>query len=114
MGDQITNEIQDKYIVLELDQFQKDQQHPPVSAYCLVENVPLDELPQADHWQDLHAKLMENYRKANWTFCEQALEHLEGRWNGEVDSFYQELRQRIQDWNGQELSASHWDPVIKI
>ena len=114
MGDQITTELQDKYIILELDLFQTASQDAAVSAYCLVENVPLAELPQADQWQDLHQKLIENYRAANWKFCEDALEHLEGRWNGEVDTFYQTLRDRIQDLRGQDCALPDWDPVIKI
>jgi hypothetical protein len=114
MGDQVTKELQDKYIMLELDLFQTDAQGSAMPAYCLVENVPLEELPQADRWQDLHRKLIENYRIANWTFCEHALEHLEGRWNGEVDSFYRVLRTRIQDLRDQDCALPGWDPVIKI
>jgi hypothetical protein len=99
---------------LELDLFQTNTQETPVPAYCLVENVPIQELAQADQWRDLHGKLMENYRRANWAFCEQALEHLIGKWNGEVDSFYQDLRQRVENLRDQGRSQSDWDPILKI
>ena len=114
LGDQITKEITDKYIVLELDNFQITGRDHTVSAYCLVENVPIDELPQADLFQNLHAKLIQNYRLGNWKFCEDALEHLQGRWNGEIDSFYHELSKRIGNLRDQGLADASWNPTIKI
>ena len=114
LGDQITKEITDKYIVLELDRFQITGRDHAVSAYCLVENVPIAELPQAEEFRDLHANLVRNYRLGNWKFCEDALEHLEGRWNGEVDSFYHELSLRITNLRDQQLDDTSWDPAIKI
>lgn len=114
LGDQITKEITDKYIVLELDNFQIAGRDHAVSAYCLVENVPIAELPQVDQFRDLHANLIQNYRLGNWKFCKDALEHLEGRWNGEVDSFYDELSTRISNHRDQEPADPSWNPTIKI
>jgi hypothetical protein len=114
LGDQITKEITDKYIVLELDHFQITDRDQAVSAYCLIENVPIAELPQADQFRDLHANLIRNYRLGNWKFCEDALQHLQGRWNGEVDSFYHELGTRITNLRNQQPDHSSWNPAIKI
>ena len=113
LGDQITEELATKYIVLELDRFRQTGKDHAVSAFCLVENVPLSELPQADQFRDLHAQLIKNYRLGNRKFCEDALGHLMGRWNGEVDSFYQDLIQRLQDLPT-DTTAPEWDPVLKI
>jgi hypothetical protein len=114
LGDQITKEITDKYIVLELDHFQITDRDQAVSAYCLIENVPIAELPQADQFRDLHANLIRNYRLGNWKFCEDALQHLQGRWNGEVDSFYHKLGTRITNLRNQRPDHSSWNPAIKI
>lgn len=114
LGDQITKEITDRYIVLELDSFQITGRDHAVSAYCLVENMPITELSQADWLQDLHANLIRNYRLGNWRFCEDALEHLAGRWNGEVDSFYHQLSSRIASLRDQAPTDTSWDPAIKI
>jgi hypothetical protein len=114
LGDQITETLEDKYIMLELDSFQVASKCHTVSAWCLVENVPLSELPEVERYRDLHAQLIRNYRLANWKFCEDALEHLQGRWNGEVDTFYHELAARITDLRDQQIDASSWDPAIKI
>ena len=109
LGDQITAEVADKYIVLELDSFEIAGRDGTVSAFCLVENVPLQELPRAD----LHAQMIRNYRAGNWKFCEDALEHLMGRWNGEVDSFYKDLQARLPDLQAQ-ASSNDWTPALKI
>lgn len=114
LGDQITEEIKDKYIVLELDHFQITGRDHAVSAYCLVENVPIAELPQADQFRDLHANLIRNYRLGHWKFCEDALEHLIGRWNGEVDSFYHDLSDRVAALRKDHTDPKNWNPTVKI
>ena len=114
LGDQITKEISDKYTVLELDIFQIAGRDQTMSAYCVVENVPIAELPQADRYRDLHAQMIKNYRSGNWKFCEDALEHLQGRWNGEVDSFYQDLSNRIATRKRDITDTAVWDSTIKI
>jgi len=114
LGDQITKEISDKYIVLELDSFQVKGRDQAVSAYCVVENVPLIELPQADQFRDLHAQMIKNYRLGNWKFCQDALEHLQGRWNGEVDSFYNDLSERILARKKDTSDTKDWDPTLQV
>jgi len=114
LGDQITKEIADKYIVLELDSFQIQGRDQAVSAYCVVENVPVTELPQAAQSRDLHAQMIKNYRLGNWKFCEDALEHLRGRWNGEIDSFYDDLSERIVARKQDTAHIKDWDPTLKV
>ena len=110
LGDKITKEITDKYTVLELDNFRIKGRDHAVSAYCLVENVPITELPQAEQLRDLHAKMIQNYRLGNWKFCEDALEHLVGKWNGELDTFYKDLVQRIRTLKDQDPDPE-WDGI---
>jgi adenylate cyclase len=99
--------VPDHYIKLELDTVQV--QGKAITAYCLVEHVPLSEFPSVENNKQVHSMLMENYRKRNWDYCTTVLESLVGLWNGELDSFYAELQKRIEkfkitpppaDWNG--------------
>jgi len=113
LGEQNVQQVGDKYVVLELDQFRTTDQNEPISAFCLIENVPIQELPQVDRYRDLHRQLIKNYREANWKFCEDALEHLQGRWNGEVDSFYSVMASRIKEQKQRDQSAD-WDPVVLV
>ena len=93
--------LRQKYTLLELDTLQLIQFNGiEKTAWCLLEkeHLPLTDLVSFTKFQDLHHNLLKNYKKKNWKFCEDALEHLIGRWNGEIDSFYFELQKRINDY----------------
>jgi len=113
LGEQNIQEVSDKYVVLPLDTFRTADQGEMIQAFCLIENVPIQELPQVDQYRDLHTQLIKNYGLGNWKFCEDALEHLVGRWNGEVDSFYEVISKRIQQQQ-QAADPGQWDPAIRV
>lgn len=103
--------ISDRYTVLELDTFKMLPMHELKTAYCVIETIPITELNTIEQFSNLHRELMENYRKRNWNFCFQALEHLQGRWNGEIDSFYSEMFKRIKHLESMQLS-DNWTGYI--
>lgn len=100
---------QEKYIVLELDTFQVEDQL--TTTYALVEQVSLIEMLSLDKFKELHSNLLKEYRKRNWKYCEDAIEHLSGKWNGELDTFYTVLTERIQELKTQSLDDA-WTGVI--
>jgi hypothetical protein len=108
-GDSVVQQASEKYIVLELDTFLIDNQ--PNTAYALVEQVSLMEIITLDKFKELHSNLLKEYRKRNWKYCEDAMEHLQGKWNGELDTFYSELTSRIQELKTQSL-PSDWTGSI--
>ena len=81
------------------------------TTYALVEQVTLMEMLSLDRFKELHSNLMKEYQKRNWKYCEDAMEHLQGKWNGELDSFYTVLLDRIQDLKTQSLSDA-WTGVV--
>jgi hypothetical protein len=102
--------LEERYTVLELDTFLLQPTNEVITAYCLVETIPVQEMPAIESLKDLHSNLLAEYRKRNWRYCEDAVAHLIGKWGGELDSFYGELLQRIMklkqtdlpaDWTGQ-------------
>ena len=108
-GTEMAKQAQDRYTVLELDTFNLLPTDEVVTAYCLVETIPIEEMPAIESLKDLHSNLMTEYRKRNWHYCENVIAHLTGKWHGELNSFYTELYQRIQtlkqadlpeDWTG--------------
>ena len=103
--------LREKYIVLELDQIRLKPNTDPVSAFCVLEDIPIDELPLLDSHINLHNKLIENYRNKNWDFCEQAIEHLQYKWNKQLESFYLEIASRIAKYRQQD-PGKDWDPAI--
>lgn len=106
-------ELGEKYTVLELDTFRFQNQPTPVTSYCILDtsSVTLTDLPGLYQFVDLHNNMMKNYRLKNWKYCEDALEHLVGKWRGEMDSFYDIFSQRVQLYKQQD-PGSTWDGSI--
>lgn len=107
---QNAKEIQEKYTVLDLDTFSLPDGSIH-TACCVVENIPIDELFQTDELKRLHASMIENYGKKQWADCEEAIAHLMGKWGGELDSFYDNLLERIALFKTMKLDEN-WSPVI--
>ena len=103
-------EIEKKYTVLDLDTF-KLPDGTVHTACCVVEQIPITELSATESLKELHANLIVNYAKQDWNYCEQALEHLMGKWGGELDSFYTELKTRIESFKTMPMDHT-WTPVI--
>ena len=89
--------IPEKFTILELDTFVLPPDHKKVTSYCVVEKIALHDFPVLESYKKVHADLMQAYRDQNWEYCEHAIKGLLGRWNGEVDSFYDTLFVRVQE-----------------
>ena len=118
-GDNVAELAREKYTVLELDTFVIQGRDQPATAYAVVEKVPLQEMGALAEFVELHENLMREYRNQNWKYCEDAMDHLNGHWHEELDTFYAELHERIQtlktqslpdDWNGFILKSFGSDP----
>ena len=110
-GDNVADQARQKYTVLELDTFTVEEKNITATAYAVVEQIPLLEIAGLESFKDLHNNLMQEYRKRNWKYCEDAMEHLRGKWNGELDTFYTELHDRIQTFKAQVL-PDDWTGTI--
>ena len=111
-GKEQADKLSSKYTVLELDTFKIGSDGPVVTAYCTLEIIPLDELTQLDQTRKQHLDLMINYGLRNWSDCLTAIQKLQGKWRGELDSFYQDLETRIHGFVISEPPAD-WTPVIQ-
>lgn len=111
LDSQITDELKQRYLLLELDSFWLPGHESPVAAFCVLDPLSPDQMIDSQQWIDLHGNLMHNYRAQNWNYVEQATEFLLGRWQGQLDTFYHDLNHRVQDLRQQTLDAS-WDGVI--
>ena len=112
LENEVTDQIGDKYILLELDTFLRTTNGQRVKSYAVVsrDDIVLQEIPLMEHNEKLHANLMKNYQKGDFNFCKQAIAALQGKWKGEIDSFYMILGSRIKQL---ELDKpDDWDYVI--
>ena len=103
--------VRENHTVLELDTFRFLPQVVVQTAYTVVEIIPIEDLPKLSFQKELHHNLMENYRKGDWNFCEQAIEQLIGAFGGEVDTFYADLQTRINNYKEND-PGEYWNPVI--
>ena len=110
LGESARAQLGDAYTVLKLDRVTIGSS-APVQAYCVVDVIPVDELPRTESLKKIHNDLMEQYYQRKWSFCEQAIDQLIGAWNGTIDSFYSDLLSRVNQYKQNE-PADNWTGVI--
>ena len=108
LGEAAAQQARERYTVLELDSFQIQGHTDVVTAYCVIDHVPLEELALSPSLEALHQTLIENYRHRRWDQCHEAINNLRGHWRGALDTFYDALQQRVQEFQNQE-PGSDWD-----
>lgn len=106
------DDFRNKFTVLTLDTIRILPENRLVTAYCVIENMPIAELATVDNKRNLHENLMINYRKRDWNYCTQAIDYLIGAWGGEADSFYMDLKSRIDKYIEQD-PGEDWDGIIE-
>lgn len=109
-GDAVEH-VASTHTVLELDTFCLVESGKLVKTYCVIDNLALTEFPQLETNKKIHQQLIEQYQLRNWEFCRSALTTLTGCWNGEMDTFYQHLSGRIDDYAANPPDES-WTAVI--
>jgi hypothetical protein len=100
--------IKNNNVLLELDTFYFSKLNKTVTAYCVIENVKITDLSAVEQNISLHNQLIEAYKKRDFKLCEDLADSLTGCFNGEVDSFYQDLITRTKTID----LTSEWNPVI--
>ena len=111
-GDAV-KEIPDSFTVLELDTFDLVNENRTVTAYCVVEKIPLMEFALLAANKELHSNLIKYYQQRQWDYCEQAINALIGKWNCELDTFYADLLSRIAKLRTIELPTTWQGHVEK-
>ena len=94
-GRENAEQLREKYTVLDLETVEKDGHS--LEVFCLIpgEKLGINDLPQLEQWKKLHNDFLNGYHTQQWNYCRQCIEHLMGKFGGEVDSFYQEILRRI-------------------
>ena len=110
IGKDEANKLAEKYTVLPLEtmKFKSHPELPATTAYCLIESIPTGEMNTVEEVKALHVKFYENYQKGDFNFCTQALEHLKGKWGGEIDTYYTVMEDRISKYK----DAEDFDPIL--
>ena len=95
MGHEIADQLRSNYTVLELETFSTGDQS--VTAFCVVNEVPFAELPSLERNKKTHAEFIKEFNSGNFNNCVVIAEGLRGKFNGELDSFYEIILDRINN-----------------
>ena len=94
-GRENAERLREKYTVLDLEKLIVEGKE--IEVFCLIpaEKIALPDLPQLEQWTTLHNDFLHGYETKQYNYCRQCIEHLMGKFGGEVDSFYEEILKRI-------------------
>ena len=100
-GRENAEKLREKYTVLDLEKItikDDDGKTVEMEVFCLIpaDKIALLDLPQLENWKQLHTDFLHGYHTQQYEYCRQCIEHLMGKFGGEVDSFYQEILKRIE------------------
>lgn len=93
IGEVAAEHLRANYTVLELETFTVDDNK--IKTYCVVNNISISELPTLDQHKSLHQKMIDEYNAGNYNFCRDAINHLMGKFDGELDTFYSTILVKI-------------------
>jgi hypothetical protein len=84
------------HTVLELETF--DIKGFMTTVYCVVpvEKIGLNGFSSLESYKELHTAFIQAYNEKNYKLCEDLSTQLIGAFGGEVDSFYEEILNRIK------------------
>jgi hypothetical protein len=94
-GRENAERLREKYTVLDLETVERDG--VSLEVFCLIpaDKIGLTDLPQLDNWTKLHNDFLNGYHTQQYDYCRQCIDHLMGKFGGEVDTFYEEILSRI-------------------
>jgi hypothetical protein len=110
-GHESAERLSTKYTILELDTFLFKDNPEPSTAFCVIETVPIEEMPLNLEMSELHKDMIEAYKEKKWDDCLQCIESLYGFWSGEVNSFYDDIKRRIAEFT-ETPPAEDWTALI--
>ncbi len=94
-GRENAEQLREKYTVLDLETVEKDG--VSLEVFCLIpaDKISIADLPTLSQWVKLHNEFLHGYHTKQYDYCRQCIEHLMGKFGGEVDTFYEEILRRI-------------------
>jgi hypothetical protein len=97
IGNVAAERLRENYTVLELETFNVSGN--PIKTYCVANNIPVTEIANLEQYKSLHQKMIDEYNRGNYKFCMDAMEHLNGKFGGDLDTFYNTIRSKISSQN---------------
>ena len=97
LGKENATILRDRHVVLELETFQLPEKDP-ITAFCVVPAEAIfADMPDMVRLQGLHQAVVDAWNRKDYSTVEYGIEHLHGKFSGELDSFYDILLQAIKE-----------------
>jgi hypothetical protein len=95
-GKENAEKLREKYTILDLETIEVEP-GKNLEVFCLIsaDKISIGDLPQLEAWVKLHEDFLKGFHKKEYSYCRQCIEHLMGKFAGEVDTFYEEILKRI-------------------
>jgi len=101
-------ELAEKYTILELDTVMQPGLPEPVTLHALVEINNIGDLATLGFFKEMHSDMIFEYKRSNWNRAMELANGLVGHFNGELDSFYENV---IDFCQKNAILNSSWDGV---
>jgi len=110
---QITAErVGDEYFTLPLDCIAVKGKKEGVNISTVFYNPLPEQKTDWEHDRQVHGLMLEYYRKQDWSKASALVEALKGKFNGQMDQYYNIWQERIKEMTNAGLSED-WDGVFR-
>jgi adenylate cyclase len=112
LGPTTAERLDGEYFTLELDCIAVKGKKEGVIIYTVFRNPLGDKMADWMHSKNLHNMMLDYYRKQEWKKAEALVETLKGKFDGNMDHYYELWLERIEDMRNANL-PSDWDGVFR-
>lgn len=93
---EVANELREKYLVLELETIMIPGKK--IECFCVVpgDKISVTEMPVLNQLAELHQQFVNHLKAYEYSQCLNLIPKLQGKFGGELDTFYQLIQKRIE------------------
>jgi adenylate cyclase len=112
LGPITTERVGDEYFTIPLDCIAVKGKKEGVDISTVFYNPPESKSAEWLHHKQLHNMMLDYYRKQDWKKAEALVETLKGKFDGQMDNYYELWIERIAEMRNANLPAD-WDGVFR-
>ena len=112
LGPITAERVGDEYFVLPLDCIAVKGKKEGVNISTVFYNPPREQQPFWEHDRDVHRIMLDYYRRQQWSKAIALIATLKGKFNGNMDHYYDLWLERIEDMKKANLPED-WDGVFR-
>jgi adenylate cyclase len=112
LGPVTAERVSDEYFTIELDCIAVKGKKEGVTIYTVFYNPSEQEKDKWSRARDIHNEMLRYYRSQEWNKAIALVETLKGKFNGQMDHYYELWLERIEEMRSAGL-PSDWDGVFR-